>query len=53
MDKTTDKIIFESRAEIGAVIHALEDWTEAHPGHKDFSTIHELIELLDAMEMSW
>lgn len=53
MDKTTDKIIFESRSEIGAVISALEDWKENHPGHKDLSTIKELIDLLDAMEMSW
>lgn len=53
MDKTNDAIVFESRSELGAVIHALEDWKKDHPGHQDLSTIKELIGLLDAMEMSW
>ena len=41
-----DKIQFESRAEIGTTIKALEDW------QKD-ETIQELINKLDAMSMNW
>ena len=40
-----DKIQFESRAEIGTIIKALEDWQEDH--EKD-ETVQELINKLDA-----
>lgn len=40
-----DKIQFESRAEIGTIIKALEDWQEDHG--KD-ETVQELINKLDA-----
>lgn len=53
MDKTLDSIVFDNRAEIGAVIHALEDWEESHPHSKDRETIIRMIRLLDAIEMSW
>lgn len=45
-----DKIQFESRAEIGTIIKALEDWQEDHG--KD-ETVQELINKLDAMSMNW
>lgn len=41
----------ESRAEIGTIIKALEDWQEDH-GKKD-ETVQELINKLDAMSMNW
>ena len=44
-----DKIQFESRAEIGTIIKALEDWQEDH-GKKD-ETVQELINKLDAMSL--
>lgn len=45
-----DKIQFKSRAEIGTIIKALEDWQEDHG--KD-ETVQELINKLDAMSMNW
>lgn len=45
-----DKIQFESRAEIGTIIKALEDWQEDHG--KD-ETVQELINKLDAMSINW
>ena len=47
----SDKIQFESRAEIGTIIKALEDWQEDY-GKKD-ETVQELINKLDAMSMNW
>ena len=41
-----DKIQFENRAEIGAIIKALEEWQEDHG--KD-ETVQELISKLDVM----
>ena len=46
-----DKIQFESRAEIGTIIKALEDWQEDH-GKKD-ETVQELINKLDAMSVNY
>lgn len=45
-----DTIQFESRAEIGTIIKALEEWQESH---KADNTVQELIDKLDAMSMSW
>ena len=45
-----DKIQFESRAEIGTIIKALEDWQE---DHGDETVQKELINKLDAMSMNW
>lgn len=47
-----DKIQFESRAEIGTIIKALEDWQEQEDHGKD-ETVQELINKLDAMSMNW
>ena len=44
-----DKIQFENRAEIGAIIKALEEWQEDHG--KD-ETVQELISKLDVMSMT-
>lgn len=54
MKKDMDKIIFESRWEIGEVITALEEWQETH-GAKDekADTVKRLIDLLDVMSMEW
>lgn len=49
-----DAIRFESRAEIGDIIKALEEWRESHKADdivKD--TVKELIDKLDVMSMSW
>ena len=51
MQRSMDKIQFESRAEIGAVIHALEEWQEKQI--KKDTTVQELIDKLDIMEMEW
>lgn len=52
-----DSITFESRQELGAVIHALEDWQDSQAARKaslaDKETIRQLIGRLDAMEMAW
>lgn len=48
MKAEMDKIIFESRAELGAIIKALEESPE-----KDNEVVKELIDKLDVMEMSW
>lgn len=48
-----DTIQFESRAEIGTIIKALEEWQESHKSHKADDTVQELIDKLDAMSMSW
>lgn len=45
-----DKIQFENRAEIGAIIKALEEWQEDYG--KD-ETVQELISKLDVMSMNW
>lgn len=45
-----DKIQFENRAEIGAIIKTLEEWQEDHG--KD-ETVQELISKLDVMSMNW
>lgn len=60
MQLDMDKIVFESRAEIGAVIKALEE-LEAYRQNdrhskRDVDTdsiVYELMDKLDAMSMSW
>ena len=46
-----DTIQFESRAEIGTIIKALEEWQQE--SHQADDTVQELIDKLDAMSMSW
>lgn len=57
MTTTGDSVAFEYRQEIGAVLHALEDWQDSQAARKadqdDRETIRRLISLLDAMEMAW
>lgn len=48
-----DKIQFESRAEIGTIIKALEDWQDWQEDHEKDETVQELINKLDAMSMNW
>lgn len=52
MNKTNDSVIFESREEIGAIIHALEQWQDDHP-REDHKDVRRLVGLLDAIEMCW
>lgn len=57
MTMTQDSIVFESRQEIGAVIHALAAWQDSPAARKasldDKETIRQLIDHLDVMEMAW
>lgn len=48
-----DCIRFESRAEIGAIIKALEEWQDTHRGDYKEETVGRLIDLLDLMGMEW
>lgn len=48
-----DSIKFESRAEIGEIIQALEEWQEQKSTKADSDTVQELIDKLDAMCISW
>lgn len=48
MQRDMDTIQFESRAEIGTIIHALENSKD-----KDNETVQEFIEMLDVMGMCW
>lgn len=48
-----DSIQFESRAEIGNVIRALEEWKDTHKDDPKLETVQELIDRLDVMSMSW
>lgn len=50
MKLNMDTIQFESRAEIGEIINALETYQKEH-GKSE--TVQELIDELDAMSMSW
>lgn len=50
MKKDMDKIVFESRTEIDEVANALEKYVKEHGENE---TIKKLIDLLDAMYMSW
>lgn len=51
MKKKLDCIQFESRAELGEIIHVLESYLDIIPQEND--TVEELIKLLDEMEMEW
>lgn len=50
MKMELDTIQFESRAEIGTIINALEEWQEEHG---EDATVQELIDKLDVMGMCW
>lgn len=53
MEGNYDSIQFESRAEIGAVIKALEEWKGTHKDDPKLETVQELIDRLDIMSMCW
>lgn len=53
MKKDMDKIIFESRYEIGEVIQALEEWQKSHKSDSKADTVKRMIDLLDVMSMEW
>lgn len=48
-----DTIQFESRAEIGEIIRALEEWQDMHKGDRKEDTVKKLIDKLDVMSMCW
>ena len=48
MQREMDSIQFESSAEIGEIIRALENSMD-----RDNETVKELIEMLDIMSMCW
>lgn len=48
-----DRIQFESRAEIGEIIRALEEWRDSYKEDKKRDTIQEFIDKLDTMSMCW
>lgn len=52
MQIENDRIIFESRREIGEVQNALEDYLETAQGNENKSA-QRLYDLLDVMSMSW
>ena len=53
MKKDMDKIIFESRYEVGEVIQALEEWQKSHKSDSKADTVKRMIDLLDVMSMEW
>ena len=53
MRKDMDKIVFESRSEVGEIIRVLEKYVDAYPQEKDNKTVKEMYNLLDVMEMEW
>ena len=53
MKKTMDKIQFESRAEVGEVMNALEKYLTDHPSARESRTVNRLIDLLEVMDMEW
>ena len=53
MNLDMDKIQFESRAEIGDIIKALEEWQETHKRDGKSERVQKMIDQLDTMYMSW
>lgn len=53
MKADMDKIIFERRIEIGAIIVALETYLEEHEDTAHKETVEELLDKLEVMHMSW
>jgi len=53
MKRIMDTIQFESRAEVGEIIKVLEKYVDAYPEEKENSTVKELYNLIDVMEMEW
>lgn len=53
MKRDMDKIIFESREEIGTIIRALEEWQDVHQSDGKNGCVKELVHQLDIMSMEW
>lgn len=51
MKRQMDKIQFESRAELGELLNALEKYMDEHPNEN--KSVKELYNLLDIMEFEW
>lgn len=48
-----DEIRFESRAELGELLVALEVFLEEHKNAKQVETVKQLRDILDQMEFEW
>lgn len=50
-----DNITFESQAEIGYIINALEEWKKEHSHEREaqHEVVKDLINKLDVIGMSW
>lgn len=53
MKRHLDTIQFESRAEVGEVLHAIGKYIEQNPREKKNKTLERLYRLLDIMDMEW
>lgn len=53
MQRSLDKIQFESRAEVGEMIRVMEAYVDAYPKEKENPTVKKFYNLLDVMEMEW
>ena len=53
MKRDMDKVTFESRTEIGAIIRALEEWQDVHQSDEKAGCVKELVHQLDIMSMEW
>lgn len=53
MKRDCDMIQFESRSEVGEILHAIEKYIEQNPRENNNKTLERLYRLLDIMEMEW
>lgn len=53
MKKDMDKIQFESRREIEAIMDVIAKYIEQNPSEKENVTLNELYNYLDVMHLSW
>lgn len=53
MQVKLDSIQFESRAELGDLIKAVEKYVKAFPEEKNNKTLKDFYDCLDVIEMSW
>jgi len=53
MKRHNDTIQFDSRAEVGEVLHAIGKYLEQNPKEKKNKTLERFYRLLDMMEFEW
>lgn len=53
MEINMDKVQFESRREVDEVACALQEWLDKNKQDSKAKTVERMIDLLDAMYMSW